>query len=231
MYTHEEIAPGIHQFRFFDGVRGLGFNQYLVAADEPAIVGTGSMVQFDALWAALDEVIDPVGVRWLVVPHFEADEAGAVRGFQERCAAARPVCAAVAARQLVGFGLAVEPKVVSDDDTLDLGGARLRFIAVPWEMHLWPGMIALEETRGVLFSSDLFGQRLDPTAERPADLATAMVEMTRGSVPVRELRDGVYARLAELPIQVVAPGHGFALAADGSLNALAARVEAAPVSA
>ena len=48
MYTSAEIAPGIHQFRFYDAKRGIGFNQYLIAADEPALVSTGALSGFDA---------------------------------------------------------------------------------------------------------------------------------------------------------------------------------------
>ena len=38
MYTHAELAPGIYQFRYFDAPRGIGFNQYLIAAEQPAPV-------------------------------------------------------------------------------------------------------------------------------------------------------------------------------------------------
>jgi len=228
VYTHEEIAPGIYQFRFYDDKRGIGFNQYLVAADEPALVSTGASTGFDALWAALSEVLeDPARLRYLVVPHFEADEAGALGPFLTRCTAAQPVCAAVAARQIVGFGLSGDPLVVGEGDRLDLGSHALRFSLVPWEMHLWEGLVAFEERHGVLLSSDLFGQRLDPTGERPADLPAATAPMTTGSIPVRALRDQVYARLLPLGVRLVAPGHGFAFAPDGGLGDLAARVEAA----
>jgi len=227
VYTHDEIAPGIHQLRFYDAKRGIGFNQYLIAADDPALVSTGAMSGFDALWAALSEILaDPARLRYLVVPHFEADEAGALGAFVDRCAAARPVCAAVAARQIVGFGLSPEPLVVAEGDRIDLGSHVLRFSLVPWEMHLWEGLVAFEERQGVLLSSDLFGQRLDPTAERPADLPAASAAMTTGSVPVRALRDQVYARLAPLDVRLVAPGHGFAFVPEGGLDRLAARVEA-----
>jgi flavorubredoxin len=228
MYSHAEIAPGIYQFRFFDAGRGIGFNQYLLAAAQPALVSTGAVTGFDALWAALQAVLDPARLRYFVVPHFESDEAGALGAFLARCPAARPVCAAVAARQLVGFGICREPLVVQDGDALDLGGHCLRFVLVPWEMHLWEGLVAFDECHGVLFSSDLFGQRLDPTAAPPADLAAASAPMTQGAVPVRELRARVYARLSALGVRQVAPGHGFAFATAG-IDELAARVEAVPV--
>jgi hypothetical protein len=50
VYTHDEIAPGIHQLRFYDAKRGIGFNQYLIAADDPALVSTGAMCVFYSLW-------------------------------------------------------------------------------------------------------------------------------------------------------------------------------------
>jgi flavorubredoxin len=227
MYSHVEIAPGIHQFRFYDAPRGIGFNQYLIAADEPALVSTGSMAGFEALWTALGAVLDPSQLRHVVVPHFESDEAGALAAFLGRCRDAQPVCAAVAGRQLTGFGLSSNPRVVSDNEQLDLGGHRLRFVLVPWEMHLWDGLIALEERHGVLFSSDLFGQRLDPTGVCPADLPAAAAPMTVGSVPVRALRDRVYAKLEALNVRLVAPGHGFAFRPEPGLAALEAGIEEA----
>jgi flavorubredoxin len=229
MYTHAEIAPGIYQFRFYDAPRGIGFNQYLVAADEPALVSTGGMGGFEALWHALGEVLDPARLRYLVVPHFEADEAGALAAFVSRCAAARPVGAAVAARQITGFGLSPDPLVVKDGECLDLGSHRLRFVLVPWEMHLWEGLVAFEERHGVLFSSDLFGQRLDPTGAAPADLLAAATPMTVGSIPNRDLRCAVYGRLAPLAIRQVAPGHGFVFAPPEGMAELFARVEATPM--
>jgi flavorubredoxin len=231
MYTHAEIAPGIYQFRFYDAPRGIGFNQYLIAANQPALVSTGGAGGFDALWQALGAVLDPRTLRYLVVPHFESDEAGALVAFVARCAQARPVCAAVAARQITGFGLSPDPLVVKDGDRLDLGSHAVRFVLVPWEMHLWEGLVAFEERHGVLFSSDLFGQRLDPTGAPPADLLAAAAPMTLGAVPVRALRDQVYGKLAALGIRQVAPGHGFAFPADAGIDELAARVEAAPAGA
>ncbi len=228
MYTHAEIASGIYQFRFFDSPRGIGFNQYLIAADEPALVSTGGTPTFEPLWQALGAVLDPARLRYLIVPHFEADEGGALAMFLGRCSGARPVCAAVAARQITGFGLCPDPLVVVDGERLDLGSHTLRFTLVPWEMHLWDGVVAYEERTGVLFSSDLFGQRLDPTGAPPDDLFAAAAPMTLGSVPVRELRAGVYGKLGRLAIRQIAPGHGFAFALPEGSEALFVRVEAAP---
>jgi flavorubredoxin len=229
MYTHEEIAPGVYQFRFFDAARGIGFNQYLIAAEQPALVSMGGMPTFEALWGALGAVLEPAGLRYLVVPHFEADEGGALAAFLARCAAARPVCAAVAARQITGFGLCPDPLVVKEGERLDLGSDGLRFVFVPWEMHLWEGIVAVEERHGVLFSSDLFGQRLDPTTAPPADLFAAASPMTLGSVPMQELRYAVYGKLARLVVRQVAPGHGFVFPLANGLDELFARVEAAPM--
>src|SRR5262249_21341370 len=170
----------------------LGFNQYLIAAPEPALISTGSVSAFDALWDALAALIPPATLRYLVVPHFESDEAGALASFLARCPDARPVSAAVAARQLTGFGLCANPLVVTEGDVVDLGSHRLRCVLVPWEMHLWDGLVAYEERHGVLFSSDLFGQRLDPAGDQPADLFLAAAPMTRGAVPMPSLREDVY---------------------------------------
>ena len=32
MYTHAEIAPGIHHFRFFEAARGIGYHKLVLAA-------------------------------------------------------------------------------------------------------------------------------------------------------------------------------------------------------
>jgi flavorubredoxin len=229
MYSRAEIAPRTYQFRFYDARRGIGFNQYLVQAECPALVSTGAVAEFPALWEALSEVLDPADLRYLVVPHFESDEAGALAAFLARCPEARPVCAAVAARQVTGFGLHSAPLVVGDGDRLDLGGRTFRFVLVPWEMHLWDGVVAFEEQTGVLFSSDLFGQRLDPAQDQPADLLALTGQMSVGSVPVRDLRERVYAKLAALDVRTVAPGHGHSFGVNGGIGALAARVESVTV--
>jgi flavorubredoxin len=200
-----------------------------VAAEQPALVSTGAVGSFEALWQALGQVLDPTRLRYLVVPHFESDEAGALAAFVGRCPEARPVCAAAAGRQITGFGLSADPLVVKEGERLDLGSHSLRFVLVPWEMHLWDGLVAFEERHGVLFSSDLFGQRLDATSAPPADLLAAATPMTVGSVPMRELRREVYGKLAALAIRQVAPGHGFAFAPPAGMVELFARLEAAPM--
>ncbi|MBI2371019.1 MAG: hypothetical protein HYV08_12425 [Deltaproteobacteria bacterium] len=202
----EEIARDVYRTTIFDQKRGLGFNQYLVLDDRPAMISTGSVAMFDEVVALHRKVMDPSGLRYLILPHFEHDEAGAMTRFMELAPGVEPVCGAICARQLLGFGLAEKVRIVKDGEVLPLGRRRLRLLYTPFEMHLWDGLVAFEESEGILFSSDLFGQWGE--TPDPAELPDKAVAMTRGAIPERDMLTRVIGRLASLPLRVIAPGHG-----------------------
>ncbi len=96
-------------------------------------------------------------VDYIIVNHAEPDHSGSLAAMLEQYPAAT-VVSTQAAKTFLGNLVHREfpSQVVKDGDTIDLGGARLRFIMAPY-LH-WPDtMFTLLEEEGLLFTCDAFG--------------------------------------------------------------------------
>jgi flavorubredoxin len=203
-YREIAVDEDITLFEGHEPGRALTFNTYWIADPQGAVlIHTGSHSAWPALASVLGTRLG--ALRYVVVPHFEADECGAI----ELAVAGRPVtvlAGPIAARQLTGFGLVEQVRTVRDGEWLSLGHHRLEFIAAPSEVHLGLGLVAYDHTARILFSSDFLGQMgLSP---EEVDVSAGMEEMRQHTMPCPEPFRGLATRLLSLDIQVVAPGHG-----------------------
>ena len=213
-FTITEIAPRIFEARMDAEARGLSFNQYFLRGEKTALISLGTAQMFEGIRGAIESLGGKTTLDYLVIPHFEGDECGSLSRWLALYPQATPVCAEPCSRQLAGFGLHPTPRVVGDGESLDLGGLELEFLLTPFEVHLWDGLMALERTSGMLFSSDLFMQRGNPpvTADSLAEVDPGKVETS--SIPARRKLRATLERLASLTISAVAPGHGAVLKFD-----------------
>lgn len=211
MFILREIEKGLYQTRTVqttgEGMK-LSFNQYFIDDDRPSLISLGSTQMFDQLTRCIKEVKDPAAIQYLIIPHFESDECGGLSKFLALNKEAVPVCSATCARQLVGFGIFNSPKVVKDDEEVDLGTRKLRFISTPSEVHLWEGIIAYEEKSRILFSGDIFGQMSDGEGAPPEEIKKGVVAMARRAMPSKEQLVTFIQRVKKLDIKTIAPGHG-----------------------
>jgi flavorubredoxin len=100
-------------------------------------------------------MLDPTTLRYVVVPHLEGDESGALNHFLERAPHARAVGSPIgAAVNLSDFAIR-DPLAVDDSDTFDLGSHRLRFLVRPY-VYQWDSMLAYDETTRTVLCSDVF---------------------------------------------------------------------------
>lgn len=208
VFTHHEIAPDLHMFRTHMGRVDLMFNSYLLLAGRPTLIHTGNRPMWEEFRSQLSRVLPLERLAYVVVPHFEADECGALSLLLQE---AQPtvVCSRMGAGQLMGFGLVAQPMGMGDGDRLDLGDRELEMITAPSEMHLWDGLLPFDHKSGTLFSADFMSQTggNTPHFADPPDIA-AMANMARGNIPCTEPYERVVDRLLGLPIRRVAPGHG-----------------------
>ena len=73
----DEIADGV--FRLNTPVSAdLDVSFFLVRDDQPALIGTGLRASFDDTYAALRRLVRPSQLRYVVVPHVESDQTGAL---------------------------------------------------------------------------------------------------------------------------------------------------------
>jgi flavorubredoxin len=223
--THE-IADGIFRFSTWidDGGEGFTFNQYLVVAEEPLIFHTGPRALFPLVSAAVERVVPLSRLRWITFGHVEADECGSMNQWLAAAPRAEVAHGSIAVMVSLNDLADRPPRALADDEVLDLGGKRVRYVATPHVPHGWDAGLLHEELTGTLFCGDLF-TRVGKLAVRSDDLlgpAKAAEDLFRGTC-LTPATGPTIRRLAALSPRQLAPMHAPAYegAAAASLEALA----------
>lgn len=149
------IYEDLHQFSSYVAPIDLSFHQYLLLANDPVLVHTGNVQQAETLIPQLKSVLGNKKLEYIFISHFESDECGGLSVILKHFPEAKPICSEVTARQLTGFGITNNAVVKNPGEKLDLGSHELEFISYPSEMHLWEGLLLMENKQGIFFSSDL----------------------------------------------------------------------------
>lgn len=227
-----EIADRIYRLTTFVpqvGPTGFTFNQFLIGADEPLLFHYGQRALFPLISDAVKRVIPLEKLRWTTCSHVESDEAGALNQWLAAAPNATP------AHGLIGCNIWLTdmadraPKPLKNDETIDLGGKRVRWLDTPHIPHNWDAGLLYEEMTGTLFSSDLFTMMgpVEPTTESdivaPAIATAAKVPF----MPWTPLAEPTLRRLAALKPTTIALMHGPTFKGDGAaaLNGLADHYE------
>jgi flavorubredoxin len=203
------IEQDLYQFSTYMPQIDLSFNQYLLMAEEPVLFHTGDMHQAAAMIPRLEEELGGKTLKYIFVSHFESDECGGLSLIADKCPAVKTICSEITARQLSGFGYKNDIIVKKHGEKLSSGSYELEFIGYPSEMHLWEGLLVMENKRGIFFSADLMIRRgkadgiiLD------SDWDTEINNIGRIQVPDPERLGQLKKDLALFSPGLVAAGHG-----------------------
>ncbi len=227
-----QIRPGIHwvgvrdpDLEIFDVVipteYGTTYNSYVLEADEPVLID-GVKKEFEEEWfAKLEQVIDLAELRHVVVNHTEPDHSGSIKELLRRAPhvivhGTRPALQFLSEQVNMDF----QKRIVGENDVLDLGNRRLRFIMAPF-MH-WPDtMWTFLEGEGVLFTCDGFGSHFCfpegkiLASQQEVDFTGAVeyyFEKIMG--PFRGKVQEALPKLVGLELDLIATGHGPILDVD-----------------
>jgi flavorubredoxin len=164
-----EITKGIYWvgaqhpgLRVFDVIMrtewGTSYISYLVRGTEKTAVVDSVKEQFsDELIERISQVCDVSSIDYIICNHTEPDHSGALWKLLELAPKATVVCskpASVFLRNIMNRDFSC--RVVTDGETLELGGKTLKFISAPF-LH-WPdSMFTYVTEDAVLFSGDVFG--------------------------------------------------------------------------
>ncbi len=223
MFTEvEEIAPDI--FRLSTHVEeiappaGFTFNQFLIRGDEPFLFHTGMRGLFPLVSEAVNRIVPVTDLRWISFAHVEADECGAMNDF----------LAVAPNAQVVHGGLAVmvslndladrPPRAMGDDEVLDIGGHRMRFLPTPHVPHNWESGLWFDETTETLFAGDLFthiGKTLAVTSDDIVEPALAGEEIFHSTSLGPNVAPTI-RRLAALKPTTLATMHGASYRGNGA---------------
>ena len=203
------IDQDLHQFSTHIQPINLSFHQYLLSTEEPLLLHTGNIQQATALVPQLKAVLNGKLLKYIFISHFEADECGGLSHILEHFPNAQPICSEVTARQLSGFNLVNEVITKKPGEKLKTSDYELEFFSYPSEMHLWEGLLAMENQREIFFSSDLmlrFGEASGTVIE--SNWHTEINNIRPEQVPDPERLKQLQQILTQLNPRLVATGHG-----------------------
>jgi len=209
MATITEVAEDIYRVNAELPGRPVTVSMFVIDDEEPTLVETGHRKLHDEIRDAVRKVIDPSRLRYVVVPHFEADECGGLNHFLDAAPHAVPVASPVGAATSISDFAIRDPLRADEDTVLDVGRHRLRFLVTPY-VHAWDSMLAFDETTRTLFSSDLFMHPGAGPAVTDRDISEEMVSYTRsiGLFPSRAHLDAALDKIDRLNPATLACHHG-----------------------
>ncbi len=220
----EEIAEGVTmvrilntQFKRFENFwpipDGTSYNFYVIRGSEGValIDGTDERVS-SYFWEALNKIIDPKEIKYVVIQHTEPDHSGTISEVMERA----PNAVLLGTKQALQIGekLAGFPlnraRETTDGMEISLGDKKLKFILTPF-VH-WPDtMMTLLADESILFTCDMFGSHgaskavyydEDPNGFDLRDYYASIL-MVYSNMVARALRI-----VKEIQPKVIAPSHG-----------------------
>lgn len=226
-----KIAEGVHwvgaldpQLRVFDIImkadHGTTYNSYLVTGGNKVTVVDAVKAPFYGEYIAnIRSLVDPRNIAYVVVNHTEPDHSGSLARLLEDAPNARVVCD----RQCRNFvrnilNRDVDPLLVQDGDTLDLGGGvELSFVHAPF-LH-WPDtMFTYLKKEGVLFTCDFLGAHYcdDRLFDDLVDDYSHAFEYYYQVIfrPFKKYVLEAIDKIKGLDLKVIAPSHGPVLRSD-----------------
>ncbi|MBI5656263.1 MAG: FprA family A-type flavoprotein [Geobacter sp.] len=225
-----EIKPNVHwigsvdpELRIFDDLfpteRGTSYNSYLIRGkDKIAVIDTVKEKRSEEFLAKVKSLVGKEKVDYIIVNHAEPDHSGSLAAMLEQYPAAT-VVSTQAAKTFLGNLVHREfpSQVVKDGDTIDLGGARLRFIMAPY-LH-WPDtMFTLLEEEGILFTCDAFGTHYSGDSLFNDELHDFTPDMHfYFDCIVRPFKDKVISAINKIRnerIVIICPSHGPVIRSD-----------------
>lgn len=169
MYNFREISKDIYWVggsdkrlsRFenlFPLPKGVAYNSYLIKDEKTAILDTVDETISTLFINNVKTALGDRNLDYIVVLHLEPDHSAALAELLANYPDATVVINQVGLRLLKQFfgDICQNVQVVKEGDTLDLGKHKLEFVFTP--MAHWPeSMMAYEDSKHILFSSDAFG--------------------------------------------------------------------------
>jgi flavorubredoxin len=216
----EEIADGIYRLSTLvpevNPPAGFTFNQFLIRGDQPMLFHLGHRKMFAQIAAAVATIVPVASLCHLAFSHAEADECGALDHWLDAAQQATIAHTAVGCAIWLGDVAARPPRKVADNETIDLGGKRVRFLATPHVPHGWDAQLLFEETTGTLMCSDILGHAGDGPAVTDSDIVGRAIdgENKSRSMSLTPATAPTLRRLAALKPRRLALMHGSSFAGD-----------------
>lgn len=203
------IFNDLYQFTSYIPPIDLSFHQYLLLTEEPLLIHTGSIDQTETLIPQVKEILGDRKLKYVFASHFESDECGGLSLLLEYFPETKTICSEITARQLRGFGITNNIIIKKPGEKLTGSDFELEFINYPAEMHLWEGLLLMENKRKIFFSSDLMFRVGDAHGEVIEDSWQAEIDcIGLGQIPNEKLKEKIKHDLEGFKPKFIATGHG-----------------------
>lgn len=223
----QEIATGIYRLSTLVAEvappAGFTFNQFLVLGDEPMLFHTGPRRMFPLVRDAVARVMPVERLRWIGYGHFEADECGAMNEWLAVAPHAQPVQGQTGTMVSLADMADRAPRALADQEVIDLGGKRVRWIDTPHTPHGWDAGVLFEESTTTLLCGDLFTQLGDGPGLVETDIVGPAIaaEDLFGYSSLNPRMGQTLRGLAGLAPRTLGLMHGPSFAGDGGAALLA----------
>ena len=217
MASIAEVASDIYRVNIEVPGSPVTYSFFVINDEQPTLIQTGFRRTFDESLEAVKQVIDPTRLRYIVVPHFEGDECGALNHFLGQAPHAEAVGSPIGVRTSLSDFAIRDPLAVDEKTVLDLGRHRLRFLITPY-VHQWDSLLAFDETTGTVFTSDVFITPGAGPAVTDQDRTEEMLATYRmvGIFPSRAHLDAALDKIEALKPRTLACHHGSVI--DGKIE-------------
>jgi len=203
------IYENLYQFSSYVQPIDLTFHQYLLLADEAILIHTGNIEQGQALIPQIKDALKGKTLKYIFVSHFESDECGGLSAILKEFPEAKPVCSEITARQLGGFGITRDFIIKKPGEKLITDEYELEFISYVSEMHLWEGLLMVENKNGIFFSSDLMFRLGEASGKViQSHWENEINSITHEQIPDPDKRYELKETLLKLSPKFIATGHG-----------------------
>ena len=157
------VGANDRRLAMFEGVYsvpgGVSYNSYLLLDEKTVLFDTVDKAVQQRFMENITEALGTRKLDYLIVQHMEPDHSATIRDVITRYPGVKIVCNArilELIRQFYDFDAEPHALIVKENDTLEVGRHKLRFIMAP--MVHWPEvMVTYDSTGKILFSADAFG--------------------------------------------------------------------------
>ncbi len=211
-----EVADGVHQLSTFVGAP-VGFNQYLIAAEEPLLFHTGMRQMFPLVSAGVSKVLPAETLRWVSFGHVEADECGSMNDWLAIAPHATVAQSEIGCMVSIADLADRPPRPLADEERVDLGGHVVQWFDTPHVPHAWEAGVLYDVTTKTLFCGDLFTRYGEFEAQTTDDIVGPAVQAeddAPGSLSLHPASGVTVRRLAGLEVATLALMHGPAFTGD-----------------
>jgi flavorubredoxin len=225
----DEITPNIHRISTHVAAGppgGITHNQFLLLGEQPLLFHTGFRSLFTAVRDAVATLIDPARLRFISSGHASRpDEYGSLNDWLAIAPHAQATHGRTGCFLCLADMSSRPARPLADEEVLDLGGLRVRWLDTPHVPGPWEAGVLFEEVTSTLLCGDLFSRSGPAPVTTASDIVAAAIAhdqkmhghaMTPATAPT--LR-----RLATLKPRLLALMHGPTFIGDGAapLNAFA----------